>query len=114
MIVISAPRLLSQEARLDKTLLRERRTIAWIVEESLVDRSCHGVVDIVADEVHELERTHAKLPELSHRPIDRGHVGDAFLQNAKGFAVERPRDAIHDETGRIRRHDWCLSPLLHE
>ena len=67
----SRARIASEETRLDEPLLRERRPVARVVEQSLEHRSRHGVVHVVADEIHQLERPHAESAELFHRPVDR-------------------------------------------
>src|SRR5205823_2109908 len=91
-----------------------RGPITWIVKESLEYRPGHGIVHVVADEVHQLEWAHPEATELAHRPIDCRRVGDALLEHSDRFTIERPRDAIHDEAGGIGRHDGSFLPRLDE
>src|SRR5204863_2571615 len=93
-VIVAALALATEQARVDEPSLDERRTIARILEEAVVHTGGDGEVHVVADEVHQLERSHAKSSDVAHGPIDRRDVGNSFLEDAKRLAVERPRHPV--------------------
>src|SRR5215213_10398303 len=120
-VVVAALTLAAEQPRIYEPPLGERRTVSRIEEESLEYTRRHGEVHVVADEVHQLEGAHPESAGLAKGPVDRRDVGDPFFEDAQRLAVERPRDAVDDETRRVRRHDRRLAPragqrgrLLHD
>src|SRR6266567_7925454 len=101
-VIISAARFLTEESGFKQTLLRYRRFVTRIVVSRFEYRAGHREVDVVADEVHQLERTHLESAELSHCPVYGRHVCDAFFVNPQGFAVKWTSNAIDNEARRIR------------
>ncbi|MNZ47224.1 hypothetical protein D3C78_649310 [compost metagenome] len=53
----------------------------------------------MADQVGELEGTHAKTAGVAQQGVEGRAVGGAFLQQAQAFGVERPGHAVDDEAG---------------
>src|SRR5215207_8019696 len=104
-VVVASLALPAEQPRIDEPPLGERRPVARIEEESFEYTRRHGEVHVVADEIHQLERTHAEAADFTHRPVDRRDIGHTLLEDAQRLAVERPRDAIDDESRRIRRDD---------
>ena len=83
--------------------LSKRRTVARIVVECLEYRFGNGVVDIIPDEIHQFKWSHPESSQLFHRPINGSIISNAFLENAKCFAVEWTCHSVHNESGRILR-----------
>src|SRR5215213_9475907 len=103
-----------EESRVEQPLLSEGWPKSRIMKRRFVHTLRGREVHIVADEIHQLERSHPEATNLFHGPIDRRHVGNAFFVNPQSFAVEGPCNAIDYESASIRRDDRLFSPGIHE
>ena len=74
----------------------------------------HRIIDVVADQVHQLEGPHAEAAEFRHCPVNRGDVRNALLVNPDGLAIEGPRHAVHNESWRVLRDGRLLAPVSHQ
>src|SRR5215218_11343802 len=63
------------------------------------ERFGDGEVDVVPYEVGELQRPHPK-PRPAYRRIDPPRLTTG-LHESQGLEVERPGDAVHDESRRV-------------
>ena len=67
----------------------------------------------MTDQIHQLERSHAKAAGLAHHRVERRRIGRAFGKQAPAFGVERPRASVDDEAGcrhRVHRRLPTLPP----
>src|SRR5213593_3695493 len=93
-----SPGFSSQVAAHDQALLNRTRAKTRVFEKRAVKRLGGGEVNVVADQVHELERAHAKITRLLHDSIDGLHRGTAVAENAQSFIIKWPRDAVDDKS----------------
>src|SRR5918995_2684046 len=91
----------SQVAAHHHALLDWARTKPRIVKKRLVERLSGGKVYVVADKIHQLERSHAEVARLFHDPVDGLHRGVAVTKNAQRCIVKRPSNAIDDKPRRV-------------
>src|SRR5699024_12708274 len=105
-------RLFAEEARLYHPLLGERGFEARIVEKFFKNSFRYFVVDIMADEVHQLKRLHAKVSDFLHRPINSRDIGDSFFKLPDSFAVKWTSYPIHNESGCIFGHYRGFAPII--
>ena len=106
-LVKTAAGLLAQPARVDQFFLLQGRGVARVAVQRVVDRAGDGVIDVVADQVHQLEGAHAKAAAAAQDGVDRRHIGRAFGQQAQRLAVERTGHAVDDKArrrGAAHRH----------
>src|SRR3990170_2691647 len=105
-IGIKAPaRFSPQVAGQGHALLDRARTESRIVEKRLMERLSGGEVDVNADQIHELKRTHRETSGLFHDSVDGLHLGLAIPKDAQRLVVKRPGDAVDDESrGVLGRH----------
>ena len=108
--VETAARLAAQEARIHQFLLHDGRREARVAVIGVEDGLRDGVIDVVADQVHQLERAHAEAAAVAHHRIDRGRVGGLFEQQAQPLRVIRTGHAVDDEAGRRLRVHRILAP----
>ena len=112
-VIIMAPTgFPAQVTRFHQALLGKRRAIARIVEEGSKNRFGNGIINIVADKIHQLERPHTEAADLLHCPVDGGDIGHSLLQQAQRLPVKRPGDTVDDETGGIFRQHSSLAPAI--
>ena len=100
MVVETAAGSSPETAGFDQLLLEQRRRVARIAGIRGVDRAADRQVHVEADQVDQLERSHAEAAGTAHHGIDRRDVGGALGQRAQRLAVERAGDAVDDEAGR--------------
>jgi len=74
----------------------------------------HRVIDVIADQIHQGEGTHAEAAEFGHGPIDGGHISHAFLEDADRLSIEWASDPVDNESRRVLRQCWLFAPLPHE
>ena len=108
----TTPRLAAQETGADQFLLQDRGREARVVVVGGKHRVGDREVDVVADQVHQLERTHAESAAVTQHGVQRCHIGGLLKQQAQGFGVVRPGDAIDDEAGRRFRVHRALAPAF--
>jgi hypothetical protein len=113
-IVKAATGFSSEVAGFRQSLLSKGGLVARVVKEGLEYRFGDRVIDVVADEVHERERPQAEPGYGGHGVVNGSDVGDAFIEDAQRFPVERPRHPVDDEAGRVFHRDGHFAPLLHE
>src|SRR5579875_2883601 len=110
-VVVHAPaRLASQPAALDEGALGEGGLEAGVVAEGGPDLPGDGLVDVVADEVHEGERAHPEAAGAGEDGVDGGGVSGALLEDAPRLAVERPGHPVDDEARGRRGPRDGLAP----
>src|SRR3989338_10869398 len=101
-IVVKAPAgFPSQVARQQHALLNRVGAESRIMERGLVERLRGGKVDVDADQVHELERTHGETARLLHNAVYRQYLGLIVAQDAQGFVVKGTGDPVDDEARRV-------------
>src|SRR5699024_12612928 len=105
-------RLFAEEARPYHPLSHERAFTAMIVEKFFKNSFRYFVVDIMADEVHQLKRPHAKVSDFLHRPINSMDIGDSFFKLPDSFAVKWTSYPIHNESGCIFGHYRGFAPII--
>ena len=112
MIIEAAAALAAKKARVDQLKLRKRGREPPVAVEGLKNRFGNRVVHVVADQVHQFERPHAKTAGVPHDCVDRRRVRRTFGKEPQRLGVVRPCYAIDDET----RTAFCvygdLSPCL--
>src|SRR3990172_10255397 len=78
---------------------------AWtesrVFEKRMVKRLGGGKVDIVADQVHQLEGSHAEVPRFFHDLVDGFHGRAAVAQNAQRLVVKGAGDTVDDKARRV-------------
>jgi len=109
----AAAGLAPQQAAIDHLALHQRGLVALVVEVGLVDRLRHREVGVVADQVHQLARPHAKAG-AAHAGVQHRRRRGLFLQQRQRLGVERTRDAIDDEARRGLRVHRGLAPVGRE
>ena len=82
--------------------------------EGVVDGAGHRVVDVLADQVHELQGAHRKPAALAHDGIDVSGCGNLLEQQAERLGVEGSGHTVDDEPGRGRGVDSVLAPGTHQ
>ena len=75
-------------------------------------RGSDGVIDIMANQIHEFKGPHPKSLR-TQGGVDVLHRGNAFFQDAQGFAVKRPSHSVYDEARRVLGQGRRLAPSSH-
>ena len=75
-----------------------------------VDRLGRRQIDVEPDKVHQLERSHPKAGGTRQR-VELFDRRDAAFERAQRLEIVRARDAIDDESRRIRRQHGVLPHL---
>lgn len=109
-VVPAVPRLAAEPAGLDEPPLGERGREAHVLEEGLPHGVRHGLVDVLADQVGQLEGPHPEAAALAQDGVDRRGVGGLRLVHREGLGVEGPGDAVDDEAGGVGAGDRRLAP----
>jgi len=110
----SATGLSAEPSGVHIPLLGEGRRVTRVVVERVPHALRHRIIDVVADQVHQLEGPHAEAAEFRHCPVNRGDVRNALLVNPDGLAIEGPRHAVHNESRRVLRDGRLLAPVPHQ
>src|SRR3954447_1866867 len=105
--------LSSQVTAIDECLLDRRWREPNGFVEAAPDRRCDGKIDVDADEVHQLERTHG-IAGRSDRAIDLLDARLLCLEHAQGLKREGPIDPIDDEPRRIPTNNGLLTKVAGE
>jgi hypothetical protein len=108
----AAARLAAEEAGVHQFLLQHRRRKALVAEIGRVHRLRDREIHVVADQVHQLEGTHAESPAVAHHGVQRRRIGGAFLQQAQRLGIVWAGDAVDDEARGRRRVHGVLAPGL--
>ena len=109
----AAPRLAPEQAAVDHLALHQRRHVALVAEVGVEHRLRDREVGVVADQVHQLARPHAKAGAAQAR-VDRRRLGGALVQQRQRLGVVRAGDAVDDEARRRARVHRRLAPALAE
>src|SRR5919106_1249677 len=112
--VKAAARLPSQIPAHHHSMLYRTWPKPWIFEKGSVQRFGCREINVVADQVHELKRTHAEVARLFHDSVDAFHRGVAVAQNAQGLVVKGPSNAVDDEAGGILGARRSLAHFAHQ
>src|SRR5947199_261907 len=84
----SAAALAPQTPAVDEFALGDGRSITGVVEIGVPDRGRDGEIHVVADEVHEFERTHAEAAGVADDRVDRRDIGRLFLVKPQGLGIK--------------------------
>src|SRR5690348_8537234 len=103
-----------QVAAHDHALLNRAGAESRILEERAIERLRGGKVDIIADQIHQLERSHAKIAGLLHDSIDGLQRSIAVAEDSQPLVVKRPGDAIDDESRRVLRASRSFTHGAHK
>src|SRR6201996_2552801 len=98
--VDAAAGLAAEPAGLDDCPLGGGGREPRVVAESVPHRAGHGLVDVVADEVHESERSHAEAACSRQYGVDVLRNGGMLLVDPPCFGVVGAGDPVDDES-------WC-------
>ena len=94
----------------DQPPLEVGRGVARVAAGLLPHRRADGEVDVLADQVGQLQRTHPEPAGSRRTAVDGGRVGHARLDHPLGLAVERPGHPVDDEARRRGAPDRRLAP----
>src|SRR5512140_2739290 len=75
--------------------------VARLLEELLKNGLGDGEVDVDADEVHQLKRTHLESSFQAYDSVDLFHRCYLISQEPERLAVERSGDPVHNEAGGV-------------
>jgi hypothetical protein len=89
-----------------------RRSPARLAEALRVEALRDLEADVDADEVHQLERPHAKAALHAADAIDRLDVRDLLCKQAQRLQPERPVAAVDEEARAVARADHRLAHRL--
>ena len=107
-----SPRLATKMPINNKLRLQHAGTQKSRAIQCLPHRACRRHVHILADEVGQLQRTHAKAAKIAHRAIDDSRPSDAILKNPERFQVVGPRNVVDNKPRDVRSPGHDLTPPL--
>ena len=108
-VVVEPPPGLAAEKLRDHPLAGDGRwPVARLLIILLIDRFHDRVADIETDEVHELERAHAKTRRIAHDPVDIMVPGDALENDPERLGAETASGMVDDEARRIAANDGMV------
>ena len=110
MIVEASPVLAAEQTCIDEFALSQGWFVARILRHGVVDGFRHGVVDVVADQIHQLERAHPEAAAVAQHGIQGRNVRRILHQQAQRLAIERSRHPIDDEPGGRTATHCRLAP----
>jgi hypothetical protein len=108
--VEAASRFTAEETGVHQLLLQDRGREARVAKIGLEHRLRDREIDVMADQVHQLERPHAEAAAVAHDRIQRGRIGRLFLQHAQRLGIIGTRHAVDDEARRGFRVHRILAP----
>ena len=111
-VVVAAPALAAVASRGDIAGGDRGRAPARLAEALLVEALGYLKARVDPDEVHQLERTHAKAALDAHDPVDRLNIRDLLLQESKCLQPEWTVAAVNEEAGPILRLNDRLAHRL--
>ena len=107
-VVEPPPGLAAQELRRHPLAGEGRGPVARLLIILLIDRFHDREADIETDEIHQLERSHAKARRLAHDPVDIMEPGDTLGNDPQRLGAETAPGMVDDEARRIAADDGMV------